>query len=174
MSQQDRPFWSPPKFWSQSYLKQLQLARAFSSRLPINWNRENTPGVPKRLITLWHPDTKEVMWKGKKKRKRTRKRKKTPCNLPISGGSWKLQSESRRDTSFQYCRLETNNCECYPQAPHSSIDTIHKSRIHNDPALNKPVRNSRKTPTKCAFRDLLEHEKQTQMAQKCGGFLRSE
>ena len=44
-------------------------------------NRENAPGVPKRLITLWHPDTKEVMWKEKKKKKN--------CNLPISGVSRK-------------------------------------------------------------------------------------
>lgn len=53
------------------------------------------------------------------------------------------------------------------------MDTIHKNRIHNDPVL-KPVRNSRKIPPKSAFRDLLEHEKQTQMAQKCSGFLQSE
>lgn len=42
-------------------------------------NRENTLGVPKRLITLWHPDTKAVMGK--------RKKTSEPRNLPISGGS---------------------------------------------------------------------------------------
>lgn len=45
-------------------------------------NRENTPGAPKRLITLWHPNTKEIMWK----RKQQQLNAPPPCHLPVSEG----------------------------------------------------------------------------------------
>lgn len=170
MSQQDRPFWSPPKFWSQSYLKQLQAARAFSSRLPINWTEKTFWEYPKGL--LHHGTRVQRRWCEKKKRKGKKKGRKT-CNLLKSGRSRKLQSELRRDTLFQYWRLEIKSHEYYPQVQQLNGHNPQEQKW-NDPALKKPVRDSRKTPTKSAFSDLLEHEKQTQMAQKCRGFLWSE
>lgn len=58
------------------------------------------------LIMLWHPDTKEIIWKLKKT---------SPFNLPTPEGSQKLRLELRTETF--YCKLERNNCEYYPQFP---------------------------------------------------------